>query len=306
MKAAASPSPQSAIRITTFQEQQKFIGAFARGQLNLLILIGSSGLQKSETAREMIGEKACWIECGHVTALALYLQLWLHRDRPVVLDDVDKLYTCPDAVRLLKAICQTCEVKVMSWFACNPMLLRMGVPLQFETSSRVLIIANEWKSLNQNVAALEDRGHVVLFEPDALEVHVQVAEWFEDQEVFDFIAEWLHLIHKPSMRHYVRALELKNAGLDWKDLFLRQLLTGNALVVARLLSDPSFSSEEERVKAFKAATKRCRATYFNIKKRIKAPVPPPKIILRCRRPDVQPGSRPLLLPSPRDARSETA
>jgi hypothetical protein len=215
------------------------------------------------------------------------------------LDDVDSLLGDADAIRLLKGLCQTREIKTVGWLSCNPMLRKMGVPLSFETSSRVLIIANEWKSLNQNVAALEDRAHVVLFGPSALEVHVQVAEWFQDQEVFDYIAEWLHLIKTPSMRRYVKALELKDTVLDWRDLFLRQLLTDDALVVARLLSDPTFSSEEARVKAFMATTKRCRATYFNIKRRIKAPTPPPKIILRCRRPDVQPGRPPLLLPAPR-------
>src|SRR5262249_19706240 len=151
---------------------------------------------------ELIDQDACWIDCGHVTPLALYLQLWLHRDRPVILDDVDRLYGNADAVRLLKALCQTREIKTVGCLSCNPLLARLGVPLQFDTTSHVLVIANAWKRLNENVTALEDRGHVVLFEPDALEVHVRVAEWFEDQEVFDYIAEWLHLIKTPSMRHY--------------------------------------------------------------------------------------------------------
>lgn len=75
------------------------------------------------------------------------------------------------------------------------------------------------------------------------------------QEVFDFLAEWLHPIQKPSMRYYVRALELKQAGLDWRNLFLRQFLTDEPLVVVRFLSDPTFTFEEERAQAFTAATK---------------------------------------------------
>jgi hypothetical protein len=306
MKNAANPSPQNTIRVTIYQEVEQFLSAFARGLLNLLIFIGNAGLQKSETANTLIDQEACWVDCSHITALALYIQLFLHRDRPVVLDDVDKLYANADAVRLLKALCQTRELKTVSWLSCNPLLAKLSVPLTFETTSHVLVIANAWKSLNENVAALEDRGHVILFEPDALEVHVRVAEWFEDQEVFDFLAEWLHLIKTPSMRFYTKTIELKNAGFDWKDYFLRQFLTDAQRVAARFRFDPSFASEEERVRAFRAATGKCRATYYNLVRGLKPPAPPPKIIVRWRRPDMQPGRPPLLLPAPRAARSEPA
>jgi hypothetical protein len=42
-------------------------------------------------------------------------------------------------------------------------------------------------ALNADVAALEDRGHVLVFEPTALEVHHQAAGWFWDQQIFDFV-----------------------------------------------------------------------------------------------------------------------
>ena len=40
-------------------------------------------------------------------------------------------------------------------------------------TSCVALIGNDWKTLNADVAALEDRGHVLVFEPTALEVHRQ-------------------------------------------------------------------------------------------------------------------------------------
>ena len=46
-----------------------------------------------------------------------------------------------------------------------------GHPGEFTTKSRVVIISNDWKTLNRNVAALQDRGHVLLFQPGAAEVH---------------------------------------------------------------------------------------------------------------------------------------
>src|SRR6202035_6054621 len=61
-----------------------------------------------------------------------------------------------------------------------------------------------------------DRGHLVIFEPSPLEVHSHTAAWFWDQEIYDFMGERLHLIRDSSMRHYVAAWELKQAGLDWR------------------------------------------------------------------------------------------
>ena len=128
---------------------------------------------------------ACWIE-GHATALGIYMRLWECRDKPVVIDDVDSLYADRPAVRLLKGLCQTERRKAVAWESDAPALRREGIPRRFSTTSRVMIIANAWKSLNVHVAALEDRGHLLHFEPAALEVHTGTAGWFWDQEVFDW------------------------------------------------------------------------------------------------------------------------
>ena len=75
-----------------------------------------------------------------------------------------------------------------------------------------------WKTLNKNVAALQDRGHVVMFEPGAAEVHRKAGTWFDDAEIYEWFAKNLHRVREPSMRHYVRARELKAAGMDWTDV----------------------------------------------------------------------------------------
>ncbi len=57
-----------------------------------------------------------------------------------------------------------------------------------------------------------DRGHILLFRPSALEVHLRTAGWwFWCQEIFDFFAAHLALITEPSMRHYLAAWELQQA-----------------------------------------------------------------------------------------------
>jgi hypothetical protein len=92
------------------------------------------------------------------------------------------------------------------------------VPREFVTTSRVIIICNDWKTLNSNVSALQDRGHVLVFQPSAAEVHRQAGEWFKDAEIYEWFGKNLHRIAEPSFRHYVRAAELKAAGMAWAEV----------------------------------------------------------------------------------------
>src|SRR5450755_4576864 len=255
----------SVVVVATYGELEQYAHAFADGHLNLLMLCGAPGLGKSQCFRRALTSKVCWIN-GNASALGIYLQAHEHRNQPMVLDDVDGLYRDRQGIRLLKALCQTDQVKTVSWQTA--MATRLGIPRQFSTTSKVAIIANQWTALNADVAALEDRGHCLQFAPSALEVHRQAAGWFWDQDVFDFVAAHLHVTDHPSLRSYVLAWELKTAGLNWRQAVLSRCLTGVALEVAKLKANPSFASEEERVRAFVAAGLGCRATYFNYAKKL--------------------------------------
>jgi hypothetical protein len=232
-----------------------------------LIVIGGPGLAKSQTVRRFADKPACWIE-GNATAFGMYVTLWRHRDELVVIDDVDNLYADRSAVRLLKCLCQTDPVKQIAWQSGSSRLEREGIPRSFETTSKVALIANDWKTLDGNVEAVQDRGHVIVFEPTAEEVHRQVARWFSDSEIFDWFERHLHLVHRPSMRHYVRAAEPKKAGLNWMHAILSDALSEKTLLVARIKADSKYSSERERVEAFRNLGGGCRATYFNHAKRL--------------------------------------
>ena len=148
----------------------------------------------------------------------MYVKLYRHRDEFVVIDDVDALYADRSGVRLLKCLCQTEEEKSVAWHSDARSLERQGIPREFTTKSRVVIISNDWKTLNKNVAALQDRGHVLLFQPGAAEVHRKAGTWFDDREIYEWFAANLHRVREPSLRHYVRARELKAAGMDWTDV----------------------------------------------------------------------------------------
>ena len=281
--AASAKLPPHALRLATYAELDAYVGAFAAGHLQLLLLFGPPGVGKSRCLRQALDGRAGWLS-GQATPLGIYLQAYAHRHQPLVLDDVDGLYADRSGIRLLKALCQTEPVKTLGWHTATPILELRHVPPQFSTTSRVALIGNDWKTLNADVAALEDRGHVLAFEPTALEVHRQAAAWFWDQTVFDFVAAQLHVVARHSLRTYRQAWELKQAGLDWRRAVLSRCLTGPALLVARLQADPSFASQAARVRAFIAAGAGCRATYFQHARKLRPVAAVPHIVLAQKTP----------------------
>src|SRR5438034_10824149 len=158
--------PQKVLLFRTYDRLEQYLSAFAEGHFHLLILVGAGGLAKSRSVRAALGGKGVWIE-GNATPFGMYVKLYRHRDEFVVIDDVDALYADRSGVRLLKCLCQTEEEKAVAWHSDAKSLERQGIPREFVTKSRVAIISNDWQTLNNNVDALQDRGHVLLFQPSA-------------------------------------------------------------------------------------------------------------------------------------------
>ena len=206
--------PDGALYLAGYAKLQEYLRAFARGHLNLLILVGEPGIAKTRTGARALGNRVCWIE-GNATPFGMYEKLYRHRDQDVVIDDVDSLYADRSGIRLLKCLCQTEEEKSVAWHSDARSLERHRIPREFTTRSSVIIICNDWKTLNRNVAALQDRGHVLVFQPSAAELHAQAGKWFDDDEIYDWFGANLHRMHEPSFRHYVRArTEGGGNGLD--------------------------------------------------------------------------------------------
>src|SRR6516165_872801 len=270
--------PSHAVCLATFAELEPYVRAFSAGHLNLLMIFGPPGVGKSRSVRQALGNQVCWIG-GQATPFGIYLRAYEHRHQPIVLDDVDGLYADRLGVRLLKALGQTERTKTICWQTAAPTLARSGIPRQFTTTSRVALLGNDWKTLSADVAALEDRGHLLLFEPSPLEIHRQAARWFWDQEIFDLVADHLHLMAQHSLRTYHNAWELKQAGLDWRQGVLGRCLTGLALAVAKLKANPAYTCEDERVRAFVQLGAGCRATYFRHVQKLRPTEKPPKILL---------------------------
>src|SRR5690606_5288132 len=154
--------PDDAIVVTNYHDLGRYLFKFAEGSLDLVLLLGQPGIGKTEAVKQALcidGDsqgQALYVE-GHAQPFGLYQQLWRYRDRPVVLDDLDRLYANPDCVRILKPLCNTRRRKRISWLS-NAVAAVPELPTEFTTDSNVILIANEWRTINSNVRALEDRS----------------------------------------------------------------------------------------------------------------------------------------------------
>lgn len=273
--------PREVIVLTTYAQLNLYLGKFSAGELGLVLLLGRHGTGKSESVKRAlsvsdaanpVAENApntpLYIE-GHMQPFGLYRQLWDNRNQAIVLDDLDRLYADSDCVRLLKPLCNTVKHKRLDWLT-NLTMNDGAIPSSFTTSSNVILIANEWKSLNPNVRALEDRAIVLHFNPSNDEVHRKVGEWFDDPEVYEFLGRIMAVVPTISMRHYCKGSQLRRAGLaDWRISLLQMAIpdTREACVIG-VQHDPNLQSEQQRIEHFIASTKCSRATYFRIKARL--------------------------------------
>jgi hypothetical protein len=259
--------PKKAVHVTTYDHLGEYLRAFAAGHFHLVILVGTGGVGKSRSVKAALDGKGCWIE-GNATPFGMYVKLFRHRNEFVVIDDVDALYADRSGVRLLKCLCQTEEEKAVAWHSDAKSLERQGIPREFVTKSKVAIISNDWQTLNKNVDALQDRGHVLLFQPSAAEVHAKVGTWFADPEIYEWFAANLHRVREPSQRHYARAKELKAAGMDWTQVLAEEAENRRARLAAELLASTTYATTAARVQAFVEQGGGCRATFFNHRRRL--------------------------------------
>jgi len=75
-------------------------------------------------------------------------------------------------------------------------------------------------------------------------------------------------VREPSLRHYVRARELKAAGMDWTAVLAAEDENWRARLVTELLESAAYTSTAARAAAFVQQGGGCRATFFNHRRRI--------------------------------------
>jgi hypothetical protein len=269
------------ITITSYAALDTKLGVFVRGNhMRAVTIISRAGLQKSTMIAKIMPDAA--VLQGRVTAYGLYKFCYANRDRDIVLDDCDNLDSKPEAIAILKALTDTRKRRsTICWNSATPEIRSGELPDRFSTTSRLVILANQWDAIGSDVQAVVDRcNYFIHFKPSNLEVHKRVAGFLADQEVFDFIGEHLSYACNLSMRDYVKAQAAKLDGdPDWaRDLLSRWLDSEDKRIVAQLLSDASLSTEA-MITEYKKQTGKSRAKFYRVKSQLPEQVSAPKILL---------------------------
>lgn len=265
-KRTSQKIPKGAVVIRTYRDFYTEIDAFEHHERNLLIVVGPPGTSKSTAARQRL-TNARTIQ-GGATPYRLYQELHEHRDRPLVLDDADRVFRNRDGVFLLKLLTQTERVKTLQWNSTTPEIRRGDLPSEFDTTSRTLIVANSWPQDDLDIAAVESRGHLVYFVPSFQEMHRYAGDFGLNPEVYHFIGEHLPYFDRLDLRLYFKASEVKATGVRtgqpeaWKGYVLGQIMDADKRVALDLLSDDNFGSDNLRSKEFSRITGLSGRTFY--------------------------------------------
>ena len=266
--------PPDAEMVRTYDELDcRFVGPFYDDKYNLLIVIGRPGLGKSYLFERLADgdENTCLIK-GKSTSFRAYISAYHNIDKRLVFDDAELLWGELAGRQLIRQLCETTPIKHIRWDSAARQLERERIPREFSTRSRIAILANHFTFGGASeYAAIVDRGHLAYFDPTPIEIHRMVGEWFEDREVYSYIRDRLDRIPELTVRTYVLAQERRKAGQDWERLIEERYcqLEHQSVVVQRLEQDPAFTTVEQRAAEFMWQTGRSRATYFNVKRRLR-------------------------------------
>ncbi|MEI8194727.1 MAG: hypothetical protein WCI73_02340 [Phycisphaerae bacterium] len=265
------PYPPGAQIVWSYREYDAIVDAFFAGHFELLVVLGSPGLAKSVSFAKRKSTVSHLIN-GWATPFEVYCQCFVHRHKYLIFDDSETLWEKRAGRLLIRSLCETKPYKTVAWASATPLLNKAGVPQNFETSSRVALIANRFSfGSAAETAAILDRAYVIVLDLPPEEIHRYVSEWFWDQEIFDYFGLRLQTLARPSVRSYVRAWELKNAGQDWRQMIDTTLLHDDkARWVQALEFDSKFPTVKAKEAEFIRQTGACHATYFNLRRALKA------------------------------------
>ena len=231
--------PEKAQKVTRYAELKELYEAYAVGKINLLVVLGTPGLGKGKGLKAAMEGKGGLYVKGYRTHLKFHLELYKHKDKPVAIDDADDFLSTKKLREQLKHLTETDQYKKIDYGSTTKILVQMGVPSFFFTTSSCAIICNTWDSDDPIAWGIESRAEYVHFTPNWAEVYNEVGKWFWDQEIYDYLWERLPFLRQPDMRLVVRAWDRKEGGLKempWQQVIDAHVDDKHNLLLRDLLS----------------------------------------------------------------------
>jgi hypothetical protein len=273
------------IRLTTYAELRQIAKHFADRKINLMMLIGSPGLGKTQILEESCQRIPYLKVDGKKNPIDLFIDLYHNLDELTVLDDTDGLLDNKDGQVLIRQLTDTKAVRRVSWGTRTSILASQNppVPNHFDTTSPVCVITNRRRASGM-YGAIESRAMVFHFDPPWTEAYEYATTWFKDQEILDFIHSNLGHLRHPDLRLLDQAVKLRNLRLanhDWRTVFSHCLTIDMVEREVRRLTAVKMPNAE-RARQFVQGGFGDRATFYRRLKEILArktqPIPPRIIV----------------------------
>ncbi len=257
------------LTIRTYAELRKYVNAFRRKYIGLLIIVSRAGLGKSSIVEEELEIEAPLVLNSHITPLSFYTALAERvreeKDCLLVIDEAEMMFRDAKLRTMLKLLCDTRQEKTIKYMSTTPLL--KSLPKEIVTEAKVVMLVNSLTPKDEDIKAIMSRGHLISFEPSDAEIlnYLSVSTWATDKEIKDFIRGYANISRSLSLRTYVKAVESKRSHLDWEAEVVTELeLDPRFLTIRRILK--TTKSETEKVKEWERQTGGSRATYFRYKK----------------------------------------
>jgi hypothetical protein len=248
------------ITLRTYDSLRDYVDASARGGVGLLVVQSVGGLGKSHGIKRALAltHRPHVIINGHATPASTYEQLYLHRNEPIFIDDVDALFRNPAMTSILKCLCDTDPLKRVQYNSKSPLVA--DLPREFTTRSTVIVALNRLPTSDANLRALLTRGVHAVFTPQPSEVLRELRTWAKDKDVLALIAKLVDAGANVNLRTYVVAEQLKGAKLPWREYLEEELRCDTEVVLCHELA-ASGKSYKQRCAAWVKATGKTARSY---------------------------------------------
>jgi len=136
------------------QERFGILSTLTKGAINknirAITVTGAPGVGKTYTVEQILEnakeQKSITFEVikGAISAVNLYKAAYRNRKAGsvIVLDDADSIFNDEDALNILKVLCDSSEVRRVSWLKESQALISEDVPQSFEFNGAMIFISN--------------------------------------------------------------------------------------------------------------------------------------------------------------------
>ncbi len=233
---AKAGHPHKVLHLTTYDRLEAYLRAFAEGHFGLLILVGSGGLAKSRSVRAALGGQGV-LDRGqrhavrHVRqALPAPRRVRRHRRRRCPLRRPQRRAPAqmpvPDRGGKIRGLALR---RAQPGEAGHPAGVRHQKPGRRSSPTTGRRSTRTWRRSRT-------AGMCCCSSPARRRSTARPGPGSTTRRSTQWFAANLHRVREPSMRHYVRARELKAAGMDWTEVLAAEAENKRERLAAELLA----------------------------------------------------------------------